>query len=294
MKEREGKHVKLRMEIAFGVMVLCVALVVVVGFGYNKYSKLVTELANLTKDKEGLETQLTVKAEENDYILEKLGAEESKNLLFENQIRDIVGTVGNLDKLSKTDKELLQKYSRVYFLNEHYVPESLATITSAYVFEPSRNHRMHTKVIIYLDKMLKAAEENGTPVKIISAYRSFAEQTSLKGQYLVTYGSGSNQFSADQGYSEHQLGTALDFTTPKLGANFTKFESTESYQWLLDNAYKYGFILSYPKSNSYYTFEPWHWRFVGKKLAERLHNEQENFYDVDQRIINNYLLTIFD
>ena len=238
--------------------------------------------------------RLDALTEERNYIYDNLLSEQAKNTLFENQIKEIAGTVGNLDKLSKTDEELLQKYSRVYFLNEHYVPEALATVTPEYVFEPNRNHRVHAKILPYLEKMIKAAAENETPIQIISAYRSFAEQTSLKGGYLVTYGSGSNQFSADQGYSEHQLGTALDLTTLKLGAAFTQFEDTKAYQWLLENAYKYGFILSYPKNNSYYTFEPWHWRFVGEKLALRLHNENENFYDLDQRIIQNYLLTIFD
>jgi D-alanyl-D-alanine carboxypeptidase len=86
----------------------------------------------------------------------------------------------------------------------------------------------------------------------------------LKSQYRVTYGAGTaNSFSADQGYSEHQLGTTVDFTTPKVGGTLTGFDKTDSYKWLQNNAYKYGFILSYPSSNGYYIFEPWHWRFVG-------------------------------
>ena len=110
----------------------------------------------------------------------------------------------------------------------------------------------------------------------------------------MSYGSGANSFSADQGYSEHQLGTAIDFTTLELGSDFSSFEKTDAYKWLLDNAYEYGFILSYPKDNTYYQFEPWHWRFVGKSLANTLHQENKNFYDVDQRTIDSYLISIFD
>jgi D-alanyl-D-alanine carboxypeptidase len=110
----------------------------------------------------------------------------------------------------------------------------------------------------------------------------------------MTYGTGANKFSADQGYSEHQLGTAVDFTTEELGADFSDFEDTDAYQWLLANAHRYGFILSYPKGNKYYIFEPWHWRFVGIRLAEELHATGKYFYDMDQRFIDNYLISIFD
>ncbi len=98
----------------------------------------------------------------------------------------------------------------------------------------------------------------------------------------------------DQGYSEHQLGTTVDFTTSDIGTSFSGFEQTQAYQWLLDNAYKYGFTLSYPQGNTYYQFEPWHWRFVGKDLAERLHEEGISFYDLSQREINQYLVFLFD
>jgi len=110
----------------------------------------------------------------------------------------------------------------------------------------------------------------------------------------VTYGSGANQFSADQGYSEHQLGTSVDFTIPANGAMFSKFESDPAYSWLVENAHKYGFTLSYPKGNAYYKFEPWHWRFVGVALATHLHNENKYFYDLVQREIDVYLIKLFD
>jgi D-alanyl-D-alanine carboxypeptidase len=111
----------------------------------------------------------------------------------------------------------------------------------------------------------------------------------------VTYGSGANAFSADQGYSEHQLGTTFDFTTEGIGGGLvTSFENTPAFAWLKDNAHKYGFTLSYPKDNAYYVYEPWHWRFVGEDLAEDLHEAGKTFYDWDQREIDKYLIKIFD
>ena len=52
--------------------------------------------------------------------------------------------------------------------------------------------------------------------------------------------------------------------------------------------------MSYPKGNSYYVYEPWHWRFVGKELADDLYDENKKFYELDQREIDEYLLKIFD
>ena len=221
-------------------------------------------------------------------------SELDRNENFQTQIKKISKTVGVLDKLSKTDKELLQKYSKVYFLNEHYIPEKLSTIDKKYMYDESRNHQLHSKVIPYFDKMVDAAKDDGVDLFVVSAYRSFQTQAQLKGSYSVTYGSGANAFSADQGYSEHQLGTTIDFTTKGINGGLTGFQNTPAYTWLKDNAYKYGFTLSYPEKNGYYMFEPWHWRFVGTDLASDLHSAKANFYDWDQRKIDSYLINIFD
>lgn len=281
-------------ESANPIIIVSIVGLIIIGFGgyrfylqYQTLKEVRAELATTT-------AELLLSKEENKFLSNALETEKYKNSLFGKQISDIAGTVGALDKLSKTDKELLQKYSKVYFLNEHYIPENLATITSDFLYQKTREQYVHAKVWPFLERLLKDAKSSGNELLIISAFRSFGEQGSLKGNYTFTYGSGANKFSADQGYSEHQLGTALDFTTPKIGAGFDSFKDTDSYKWLLANAYKYGFILSYPEKNSYYQFEPWHWRFVGIKLADKLHTENGHFYDLDQRIIDNYLINIFD
>ena len=101
----------------------------------------------------------------------------------------------------------------------------------------------HASALSYLEKMINRAKRDDVILKIVSAYRSFGTQSILKNNYLTTYGSGSNQFSADQGYSEHQLGTAVDITTPELGASLTVgFENTPAFVWLSKNAHKYGAV----------------------------------------------------
>lgn len=213
----------------------------------------------------------------------------------EQKVGSISGTVTTLEKLSKADPELLQKYSKVFFLNEHFAPERVVLIDKKYLYDESQPELIHALVAPRLQAMLDAAGQAGITIYLRSAYRSFDEQQALKGAYTVTYGAGTaNQFSADQGYSEHQLGTAVDFITTGLGGQLEGFDKTAAYQWMLSNGYKYGFVLSYPPNNAYYIFEPWHWRFVGIKLATYLHNQGSYFYDVDQRKIDEYLVDIFE
>lgn len=224
---------------------------------------------------------------------EKVNAEQEA--LKQQQALDAMSnTLGLYQKLASTDREILAKYSKVYFLNELYTPKLSITIPTTYTLEPEKEKMISADVWPFLKKMLDDAQTASVDLKIISAFRSFDTQSTLKSGYKVTFGSGASTFSADQGYSEHQLGTTVDFTTTKLGLDNTKFEKTPGYVWLTENAYKYGFILSYPKGNIYYIFEPWHWRFVGKGLAQRLHDEGKNFYDLSQRDINEYLLTLFN
>lgn len=212
----------------------------------------------------------------------------------EDQVGDALKTVGVLDKLAKTDPELLQKYSKVYFLNEHYQPAKLTKLDGAYVYDERKEAYLHAQVVSHFEDMVDDARDEGIDLYVVSAFRSFETQSGLKDAYTVTYGSGANTFSADQGYSEHQLGTAVDFTTKGLNGGLEGFENTPAYEWLLDNAYRYGFTLSYPPGNAYYIFEPWHWRFVGEDLARELHKQGKHFYDLDQRTIDEYLISIFD
>jgi zinc D-Ala-D-Ala carboxypeptidase len=241
-----------------------------------------------------LTEKLTITTEEMEGLAEDLQREKNRNEEFEEQIEKISGTVGILDKLSKTDRELLQKYSRTYFLNENFIPLKLSQIDEKYLMPDSKDQYFHGNAVKFLEDMLDAAKEDGHDIRIISAYRSFDEQIAVKGQHTQVYGSGANAFSADQGYSEHQLGTTVDIVDLETRTTSQNFVYTEAYKWLLDNAHKYGFILSYPEDNVFYIFEPWHWRFVGRDLADDLHDDKVTFYDWDQRTIDEYLVKIFD
>jgi D-alanyl-D-alanine carboxypeptidase len=252
------------------------------------------EIQDLNAILDDQKRQYALSEENGAELLRLLNEEKDRNDTFEKKISKISGTVGKLDKLSKIDPELLKKYSKVYFLNENYIPKKLDEIASTSRFKPNELEYINSQVAPFLSEMLSDAEKDGIHLLIASAYRSFTEQKGLKSAYTTMYGSGANTFSADQGYSEHQLGTTLDFTTQETGGGLVGFNTTDAYMWLEQNAHKYGFVLSYPKDNGYYIFEPWHWRFVGEKLANDLHDSNQLFYNLDQRSIDAYLISLFD
>jgi D-alanyl-D-alanine carboxypeptidase len=261
----------------------------------NTVAVLETTKAEALNNQIQFEGTIALLEDENNALNQKLEEEAERNDEFEDEVKSMRKAVGTLKKLAETDEELLQKYSKVYFLNEHYLPKEVEDIPAKYLWTDTEPQQFHSEAWPFLEDLLEDAADDGIDLRVTSALRTFAEQTNLKQQYKVVYGAGTaNQFSADQGYSEHQLGTALDFGEMNTGKSFDGFENTAAYAWLLKNAHKYGFTLSYPQGNTYYVFEPWHWRFVGRDLAEDLRDDNKNFYDVDQRDIDAYLVKLFD
>ncbi len=261
---------------------------------YTEKTALESEVATLTAEVALKEEEILALETNKAELEERLGIEQGRNDEFAEQIGEISGTVGVLDKLQKTDKEFLAKYSKVYFLNENYVPKDLALIDKDFWANKEKPMQIHTRIESKMDDLLNDAKDDGVDFLIASAYRSFGTQAELKANYRFTYGTTANNFSAEQGYSEHQLGTTVDLTTPEIGLGLSGFDTTEAFKWLEDNAYKYGFILSYPKGNTYYQYEPWHWRYVGVDLATDLHRDEKNFYNLSQTEINEYLVKFFD
>lgn len=245
-------------------------------------------LRNLSQETVGISSTLANTQQNINDVKSQVGG-------VEQTVGSITGTVGTLQKLVATDPQLLKKYSKVYFTNENYTPAHLTIIPTEYTYSSTRQEQFLSEGWKHLKDLLDSAKANGVTLYVKSSYRSFAEQKSLKTSYSVIYGAGTaNAFSADQGYSEHQLGTTVDFISSGMNGQLTGFDKTASFAWLTNNAHRYGFILSYPKGNSYYIYEPWHWRYVGVKLATYLHDNNLNFYDLDQREIDKYLVNLFD
>lgn len=290
-------------EYRYSVGILGLLLLIAIGYGFYMRSEIVAseevwdvERGALSAEVTKLTLNLRESESENEQLREALEDEQDRLRDLGEEVEEATELLSDLEKLAELDEELLKKYSKVAFLNENYVPNRLVDIRDRYLYDEDRDAEILRDVEDFLEDMLDEARRDGVTLWVRSAYRSFGTQAAVKTGYVVTYGAGTaNQFSAEQGFSEHQLGTTVDFTTEGLnGALTIAFENTEAFKWLEDNAHTYGFIMSYPQGNAYYQYEPWHWRFVGRDLARDLNRSGENFYDLDQREIDGYLLEIFD
>lgn len=126
-----------------------------------------------------------------------------------------------------------------------------------------------------LQRLFVDSKSAGIDLKVVSAYRSYDLQASVYASYVQQYGvDKANTFSAQPGHSQHQLGTAIDFSTQEINYDINQgFANTKAGQWLQANAYKYGFYIAYPEgqdSVTGYEFEPWHYRYIGVQNALNL------------------------
>ena len=311
--------VKLKIErsegVKVGIFFKVLSFVLFIGLGFSGYyiytvlkkheddkANYITTLEGRDEEIKDLQSELLRASRDNKTLQEanenlRQGLKEEMNTVdvLVDRIKEITGEVETIRRLEYIDQELLKKYSRVYFLNENYEPAKLVSIP-ADILAPIRDKAyFHDEAWPFLRDMINNAKGDGINLRVVSGFRSFNEQTELKSSYDMIYGQGTaNQFSASQGYSEHQLGTAVDFSTEENAGMLDGFENTEAYTWLKGNAHRFGFVLSYPEGNAYYQFEPWHWRFVGVKLASDLFKKSGYFYDLDQRDIDEFRLYIFD
>jgi zinc D-Ala-D-Ala carboxypeptidase len=122
-----------------------------------------------------------------------------------------------------------------------------------------------------LAALRKAAAANGTPLGLISAYRSYSYQKGLYDRAVAKEGDAkARQGTARPGHSEHQLGTAVDLLAAGSQNLVPAFGDTATGKWLAANAATYGFVISYPDvpiDQACYEFEPWHLRYVGRDRA---------------------------
>jgi D-alanyl-D-alanine carboxypeptidase len=125
-----------------------------------------------------------------------------------------------------------------------------------------------------LDALRVAADDNGTPLGLVSAYRSYSYQQDLYDREVAQEGEEEAQKeTARPGHSEHQLGTAIDVLAAGSQNLVPDFTETPTGQWLADNAHVYGFVISYPdlpRTRTCYGFEPWHLRYVGRDIAPQI------------------------
>lgn len=139
-----------------------------------------------------------------------------------------------------------------------------------------------------LKEMFAAAKADGVTLVFGSGYRSYSLQKQFYDSYVARDGqAAADRYSARPGTSEHQTGLAFDVTSPSQTCHLEIcFENTTEGKWMAKHAHKYGFVLRYPNGKETvtgYQYEPWHFRFVGKELAAKIHAQSttlEEFFDI--------------
>lgn len=176
------------------------------------------------------------------------------------------------DKASKLDV-IVNKY---YKLDKDYEPEDLTVINSKFA---SGTQKLRKEAADKFEEMASDMLKENLKIYAGSTYRSYSYQEGLYNRYVKKDGfKEAETYSARAGYSEHQLGLAVDIVNGKW--NYLS-EGDKEYTWLINNSYKYGFILRYPHESEYitgYVFEDWHFRYLGIELATKVH-ESKLTYD---------------
>lgn len=166
---------------------------------------------------------------------------------------------------------LVNKYNK---LSSTYIPNDLETISSKYGTGKLRKEAKNA-----FELMCQKAKEENVIIYSGSAYRSYEYQENLYNRYAKIDGiKKTDTYSARAGHSEHQTGLALDI----MNNHWDYIEKTDKeFTWLLNNSYKYGFILRYPENKEKitgYMYEPWHYRYVGIDIANEI-NKLNITYD---------------
>ncbi|HXF03512.1 MAG TPA: M15 family metallopeptidase [Arthrobacter sp.] len=136
------------------------------------------------------------------------------------------------------------------------------------------------------EKMFSAAAADGAPMVMVSGFRSYATQVDTYNHWVLQHGSeaAADMISARPGYSEHQTGLSLDIGDSTGACNLQQcFADTPAGSWVANNAVRFGFIIRYSPGEedvTGYSPEPWHLRYVGKKVAGTM--AQRNIHSLEE------------
>lgn len=212
----------------------------------------------------------------------------------------VITTTKKQEDKNKTSKGFtIEKKDGVTYVDGHIIANKTYPLPSSYV--PKNTHtdagnQKYCQTCIVNDAwdawtLMKAdATSLGLNIWIQSGYRSYEAQKGLYDKYVSRDGKlAADTYSARPGHSEHQTGYAFD-----LNSITDAFANTNEGKWVNENAYKYGFIIRYPKGKediTGYKYESWHLRYVGKDLAEKLYNNgdwitMEEYFGITSKYSN--------
>ncbi len=210
------------------------------------------------------------------------GEDEETTVLFVNLSMDTDDYVDPVKTSSFSIDMLVNKH---YKLDEDFVPDDLVEFDKKYCNDEVQEG--NREAVVAFKNMYEAAKKEGLELVINSSYRSYQDQENICNTYKDLYGEGYvSKYVALPGFSEHQTGLAFDIGS----ASSKVFAESKEYEWMQDNAYKYGFILRFTKANAYITgfrSEPWHYRYVGKKIAKYIYENDISFEEYYAGFLDN-------
>lgn len=161
---------------------------------------------------------------------------------------------------------LVNKYNK---LPDNYEIDDLVTLDNEY---SKKGEKVREVIYNDLKKMFDEAKKDNINLNVISGFRTNEKQDTLFNNSIKKNGlDHALIYSAKPGYSEHQLGLAIDINSVE-----ESFKNTNEYKWLKNNSYKYGFIERYPEGKEKITgfgYEPWHYRYLGVDVATKIFTE---------------------
>lgn len=180
-------------------------------------------------------------------------------------------------QLSKKEATLDNGWELIVVNSEYLVPDDY----EVKLLRLSNGEQIDERIYPSLQEMFDDMRAQGVYPTVVSGYRSYDEQRVLLEEKFLAYrGEGYNKSRAKElalqwvalpGTSEHQLGIAVD-----INPDYSVSDGEGVYEWLRDNAHKYGFIKRYPENKSHITGinnEPWHYRYVGEKAAREIYEQ---------------------
>ena len=171
-------------------------------------------------------------------------------------------------KIKNSNTVLVNKY---HYLTEIDIPNNLEQLTIC----NNGTHYLTKEAKEAFESMCQDAKKENLNIRAISSYRSYDYQKQLYDRYVEKDGvKKADTYSARPGFSEHQTGLVID--VDNIEKEFENFENTKEFEWMKENAKKYGFILRYPKGKENitgYSYEAWHYRYVGKMVAQKIDKE---------------------
>jgi len=199
----------------------------------------------------------------------------------------------NIQPIQNPDK-LTVMVDKNHQLSSYYVPWDLETIDLPY--NPKGLQLRHEARLAF-ERMGKEAQASGIHLEAVSAYRSYSYQKAiyyknmLPDMHLWKYQEERDKVSARPGHSEHQTGLAVDINELE-----TSFCDTAEGKWLADQAHSYGFILRYPKGKEKitgYDFEPWHFRYLGRDIADIIYQRGITYDEFYYRYISTDITSVY-